>query len=145
MPIAGRVETPLHRDSRRWAKSAGGFRARVDRSRTSIIDEVGQKLYRTNDPLRYERMFDTVGRMHFEVDVIVQHPLDAQAEQFLSSVQRSANRVLRFRGDHRQIIVTVEAHAFDRDGAVRAAVQEVAHIYPLVEFHATGEPRSIST
>jgi len=86
-------------------------------------------------------MFDTVSPMHFEVDVIVQHPLDDQAERFLSSVQKSANRVIRFRGDDRQIVVTVEAHAFDRDGAVKAAVQEVAHIYPLVEFAVTGEPR----
>jgi len=86
-------------------------------------------------------MFATVGSMHFEVDVIVQHPLDDQAERFLSSVQKSANRVIRFRGDDRQIVVTVEAHALDRHGAVRAAVQEVAHIYPLVEFAVTGEPR----
>ena len=93
--------------------------------------------------MRYEHMFATVGPMHYEVDVIVQHPLDAQAEQFLSSVQRSANRVLRFRGDDRQIVVTVEAHAFDRESAVRAAVQEVAHIYPLVDFEPTGEPRPL--
>ena len=82
--------------------------------------------------------------MHFEVDVIVQHPLDAKAERFLTSVQRSANRVVRFRGDGQRIVVTVEAHAFDRDGAVRAAIQEVAHIYPSVEFEATGEPRPAS-
>ena len=37
--------------------------------------------------------------MHYEVDVTVQHPLDANTERFLASVQRSANRVLRFRGD----------------------------------------------
>ena len=83
--------------------------------------------------------------MHFEVDVIVQHPLDAQAERFLSSVQRSANRVVRFRGDDQCIVVTVEAHAFDRAGAVRAAVQEVAHIYPLVKFEPIGEPRPTGT
>jgi hypothetical protein len=80
--------------------------------------------------------------MRYEVDVIVQQPLDAQADRFLSSVQRSANRVIRFRGDHQRIVVTVEAHAFDREGAVRAAVQEVAHIYPLVKFEPTGEPRT---
>ena len=83
--------------------------------------------------------------MHFEVDVIVQHPLDAQAERFLSSVQRSANRVIRFRGDDHQIVVTVEAHALDREGAVRAAVQEVAHIYPMVNFEPTGDPRPTGT
>jgi hypothetical protein len=79
--------------------------------------------------------------MHFEVDLIVQHPLDQQAERFLTSVQRSANRVIRFRGDDHRIVVTVEAHAYDRDGAVRAAVQEVAHIYPTAKFETTGEPR----
>ncbi len=81
--------------------------------------------------------------MHFEVDVVVQLPLDDQAKRFLSTVQRSANRVVRFRGDDHRIIVTVEAHAYDRDGAVRAAVQEVAHVYPLVRFAADGEPRPL--
>ena len=83
--------------------------------------------------------------MHYEVDVIVHHPLDDQAERFLSSVQRSANRVLRFRGDERRIVVTVEAHAFDGEGAIRAAVQEVAHIYPLEKFEASRQPRPIGT
>jgi hypothetical protein len=91
--------------------------------------------------LRYEHMFDTVDHMHFEVDVVVQHPLDQQAERFLTSVQKSANRVLRFRGNDRKIIVTVEAHAYDREGAVSAAIREVAHIYPLVKFQPRGEPR----
>ena len=59
--------------------------------------------------------------MHFEVDVVVQHPLDEQASRFLSTVQKSANRVVRFRGDDHRIVVTVEAHAYDRAGAVRAA------------------------
>jgi len=81
--------------------------------------------------------------MHFEVDVVVQHPLDARAERFLTSVQRSANRVVRFRGDDRRIVVTVEAHAYDREGAVRAALQEVAHIYPLVPFAADGPPTTL--
>jgi hypothetical protein len=93
------------------------------------------------DGLHNEHTFATVGPMHFEVDVIVQHPLDDQAARFLSSVQNSANRVIRFTGDDQQIVVTVEAHALDPAGAVRAAVQEVAHIYPLVEFAVTGEPR----
>jgi len=81
--------------------------------------------------------------MHFEVDVVVQHPLDEQAKRFLSSVQRSANRVIRFRGDDLRIVVTVEAHAYDREGAVRAAIQEVAHIYPMIQFEAAGEPRPL--
>jgi len=96
-------------------------------------------MLRASNRLRCEHMFATVGPMHFEVDVIVRHPLDAQARRFL----RSANRVIRFRGDDQRIVVTVEAHAFDRDGAVRAAVQEVPHIYPLVQCEATGEPRPL--
>ena len=91
--------------------------------------------------LHYERMFDIVRPVHFEVDVEIQHPLDEQAKRFLTDVQRSANRVLRFRGNDRRIIVTVEAHAYDREGAVSAAIREVAHIYPLVKFQPTGEPR----
>ena len=88
-------------------------------------------------------MFDTVAHMHFEVDVIVRHPLDPQSERFLSSVQRSANRVIRFRGDEQRIILTVEAHAYDRVGAVRVAIQEVAHIYPMTRFEPTGDPRPL--
>lgn len=77
--------------------------------------------------------------------MLVQHPLDEQAERFLTSVQRSANRVIRFRGDDLRIVVTVEAHAYDREGAVRAAVQEIAHVYPLAKFEASGEPRPLRT
>lgn len=81
--------------------------------------------------------------MHFEVDVVVHHPLDDQAVRFLTSVQRSANRVLGFHGDEQRIVVTVEAHALDREGAVRAALQEVAHIYPLMRFETDGEPKPL--
>ena len=91
--------------------------------------------------LSYERMFDTVMPMVYQVDVVVEHPLDEQAKRFLTSVQRSANRVIRFSGNDRCIVVTVEAHAYDREGAVRAAIQEVAHIYPTTEFGISGEPR----
>jgi len=83
--------------------------------------------------------------MHFEVDMVIRHPLDEQAERFLRSVQRGANRVLRYRGDERCIVVTVEAHAYDRDGALRSAVQEVAHIYPSMAFEASSEPRLLDT
>jgi hypothetical protein len=83
--------------------------------------------------------------MHFEVDVVVQHALDQQAKRFLTSVQRSANRVLRFRGNDKRIVVTVEAHAYDREGAVLAAVQEVARIYPMVGFETSGEPRPVGS
>jgi len=68
--------------------------------------------------------------MHFEVDVVAQQPLDERAERFLTSVLPSANRVIRFRGDDRRIVVMVEAHAYDRAGAVRAAIQEVAPYLP---------------
>jgi len=81
--------------------------------------------------------------MHFEVDVVVQHPLDERARQFLTSVQKSANRVLRFHGDERTITLTVEAHAYDDVGANRAAVQEVAHIFPVVKFQPVGKPRQM--
>jgi hypothetical protein len=40
-----------------------------------------------------------------------------------------------------KIIITVEAHAHDREGAISAAIREVAHIYPMVSFQPTGEPR----
>ena len=91
--------------------------------------------------MHYEHTFDTISYVHFEVDVEIQHPLDEQAKRFLTDVQRSANRVLRFRGNDRKIIVTVEAHAYDREGAVSAAIREVAYIYPTTEFQPTDEPR----
>jgi len=78
--------------------------------------------------------------MHYEVEVIVPLPLDHRAQRFLSEVQRSANRVLRFHGDDRAITLTVEAHALDPDGAVRAARGEVARIYPSVPFVVSGQP-----
>ena len=46
--------------------------------------------------------------MHYEVDVVVRQPLDDNARRFLSDVQRSAHRVLRFRGDDGTITITVE-------------------------------------
>ena len=79
--------------------------------------------------------------MHFEVDVVVQHPLDERSRRFLADVQRSANRVVRFRGDDRTITVTVEAHAYDKEGAIVSAVAEVGRIYPMATFQAEGQPR----
>src|SRR5664279_4537637 len=64
----------------------------------------GQSVTPTGNPLHYEHMFDTLSYVHFEVDLEIQHPLDDQARRFLTDVQRSANRVLRFRGDERTII-----------------------------------------
>jgi hypothetical protein len=80
--------------------------------------------------------------MHFEVDITVQRPLDDQALRFLSQVQRSANQVVRLRGDDETVTLTVEAHSMDVTGAVRAAVREVANIYPNVPFRASGERQS---
>ena len=79
--------------------------------------------------------------MHFEVDVIIQHPFDDRSKRFLTDVQKSANRVVRFRGDDTTITVTVEAHAYDRDGAVLSAIGEVARIYPTERFEPVGQPR----
>lgn len=113
----------------RWGKRRSEW-ARLSRRGPSVA-------IRTH--VRYNRP------MHFEVDVVVQHPLDQQADRFLTSVQRSANRVLRFRGDDQRIVLTVEAHGYDREGAVRAAIREVAHIYPLIKFEASSEPRAMRT
>lgn len=79
--------------------------------------------------------------MHYEVDVVVRQPLDDNARRFLSDVQRSAHRVLRFRGDDGTITITVEAHALDWDGAIRAARGEIARIYPGGDYQPIGEPR----
>lgn len=57
------------------------------------------------------------------------------------SGQRSDNRVIRFSGDDERIVVTVEAHAYDREGAIRAAVREVASFCPVMQFSVDGEPR----
>jgi hypothetical protein len=82
--------------------------------------------------------------MHYEVDMVVQLPFDDNAKRFLTSVQSSANRVLRFHGDDSTINVTVEAHAMDLDGAVKAAQGEIARIYPgtIHQAVATLDPSS---
>ena len=68
--------------------------------------------------------------MHYEVDMVLQMPFDDTARRFLTSVRRSANQVPRFRGGDSTTTITVEAHATDRDGAIRAAQSEIARIYP---------------
>jgi len=82
--------------------------------------------------------------MHYEVDMIVQRPFDDTAKRFLTDVQHSANRVLRFHGDATTIAITVEAHAMDREGAVKAARAEIARIYPGGDYGEVGEPRPAS-
>jgi hypothetical protein len=89
-------------------------------------------------------MFDTVRTMHYEVDMVVQKPFDATAERFLTDVQSSADRVLRFRGDATTITITIEAHAMDQDGVVEAARGEIARIDPGGDYQEAGEPRQIS-
>ena len=73
--------------------------------------------------------------------MVVQLPFDEITERFLTSVQRSANQVLRFHGDDSTITITVEAHAMDLEGAVRAARGEIARIYPGGDYQPVGEPR----
>ncbi len=79
--------------------------------------------------------------MHYEVDVTVQHALDANTGRFLDSVQRSANRLLRFRGDDRTITLTVKVAGLCRDDAIRGAAGEVARIFPAVCDEKYSEPR----
>jgi hypothetical protein len=79
--------------------------------------------------------------MHYEVDVIVPHPLDDRNRRFLASVQRSANRVVRFRGDDRSITVTVEVAGLCREDALRAAAGEVARIFPASRDEKYSDPR----
>jgi hypothetical protein len=86
-------------------------------------------------------MFDTFTTMHFEVDMVVQRPLDDAARWFLTDVQRSANRVLRFHGDDSSITITVQAHAMNREGAVKSARGQIARIYPGARYQEVGEPR----
>ena len=76
--------------------------------------------------------------VRFEVEVRVGLPLDRTARQFLDSVIRSANRVLRYRPDGDQMIVTVEAHAMDEAGVPAAAIREVARIYPNEKCEVVG-------
>jgi hypothetical protein len=79
--------------------------------------------------------------MRYEVDMVVQQPLDDRARRFLTEVQKSANRVLRFHGDDSTITIVVEAHGMDQDDAIRLARGHIARIYPGAEYQAVGEPR----
>jgi hypothetical protein len=81
--------------------------------------------------------------MHYEVDMLVRLPLDDTARRFLTDVEKSANRVLRFHGDESSITITVEAHAIDPEDAVKSARGQMARIYPGTDYQAVGEPRSL--
>ncbi len=75
-------------------------------------------------------MFDTVAAMRYEIDVLVNRPLDEQTARFLEAVVASANQVVRFRGDDRSIRLTVNVAGLNRDDAIRSAASEVARIFP---------------
>jgi hypothetical protein len=79
--------------------------------------------------------------VRFEVEVLVHHPLDLTARQFLDSVIGAANRVISYRADGDRMVVTVEVHSIDEEGVVPAAIREVASIYPLEIFEVTGTSR----
>jgi hypothetical protein len=79
--------------------------------------------------------------MHFEVDVTVSRPLDERTDRFLSDVTRSANQVVRYRGDDRSVTLTVEVAGLCREDALRAAAGEVARIFPASSDERYGEPR----
>jgi hypothetical protein len=79
--------------------------------------------------------------VRYEVDVLVHHPLDDNARRLLDSVIHSANRILRYREDDDRMVLTVEAHAMDTEGALPAAIREVAKVYPLLKFEVVGKPR----
>jgi hypothetical protein len=86
-------------------------------------------------------MFATFALMHYEVEVIIPKALDDTTRQFLDAVQRSANRLVRFSGDSASIKLTVEVCGMRREDAVRAAVGEVARMFPNSNDEEYGEPR----
>lgn len=61
-------------------------------------------------------MFDTLIPVRFEVEVRVGQPLDSTARQFLDGLMRSADKVVGYRADGDQMVVTVEAQAMDESG-----------------------------
>lgn len=82
--------------------------------------------------------------MLYEIDVTIAKPLDERNRLFLTAVQRSANRVVRFTGTERGIRLTVLVAGMTRDEAIRAAAREVASIFPASEDEKYGEPRLAS-
>jgi hypothetical protein len=86
-------------------------------------------------------MFDTLVPVRFEVEVRVGQPLDSTARQFLDSAMRSANKVLGYRAEGEEMVVSVVVDAMDEAGAKPAAIREVARIYPNVKFEVVGKAR----
>ena len=81
--------------------------------------------------------------MLYEVDVTIPKALDDRTRRFLAAVQGSANRVVRFSGDGRSIVVTVEVAGMGPADAVRGAAGEVARIFPASNDEKYGEPRQL--
>jgi hypothetical protein len=81
--------------------------------------------------------------MHYEVEVVIPMPLDDGTRQFLGSVQRSSNRLVRFDGDNASIKLTVEVAGMCREDAMRAAAGEVARIFPACNDKKYGELRGL--
>jgi hypothetical protein len=79
--------------------------------------------------------------MHYEVEVLIPRALDDRTRRFLDSVQRSANHLVRFSGDSASIKLVVEVSGMRPGDAVRAAVAEVARIFPNSNDEKYGEPR----
>ena len=91
----------------------------------------------------YERTFDMVALMNFEVDVIIPRALDDTTRRFLDAVQRSANRLVRFGDDETSTSLTVNVAGLDHEDAIRAAAREVARIFPACEDKRFGEPKEV--
>jgi hypothetical protein len=79
--------------------------------------------------------------MHYEVEVTIPKALDEPTRRFLNSVQRSANRLVRFTGDSTSIKLTVDVSGMRPADAVRAAAGEVPSIFPNSNDERYGEPR----
>ncbi len=88
-------------------------------------------------------MFATVVGVRYEVDVTIPQSLDGTTERFLESARRSANRLIRFTGGADSINLTVEVAGMCREDAIRAAVREVAGIFPACENEKYNEPRPV--
>jgi hypothetical protein len=79
--------------------------------------------------------------MQYEVDVTIPKPLDDRTRRLLDSACRSANRVIRFTGSEQCLTLTVNVSGMGRDDAIRAAVREVASLFPACDNERYGEPR----
>jgi hypothetical protein len=85
-------------------------------------------------PVANVRSIRQTGQMEYEVDVIVHRPLDVPTWEYLGTVVRAANRILRFRGEGDTTTLTVGATAATQEEAIHAAVLEVSKVYPTTQF-----------